>query len=308
MEIKERLCGNWPIRFVDRPFAMTAEMVQDGAKCLAKWQKLFAPEQTWVRENLGVPSLLARIDVTIMDEHLMYYEVEERPSGMGVTSIVNQQFAGLLQEISSIWPDFSIVISPLRRGTDDNIWAKNITTTIPDEGLVLVRAEPEEEAFHHLTARSVSSLQEKGNKSYGLEMGFWSWASNPRDLSWHLPFTVKPVKGSKTRGVHIWHPGRLAGSSSRKQIERAFAEYGSMYCQPFLPPIESGIEEAPWMILRVYYGFHLPSSSWLCLGGCWNARPNLKIHGASDAIFGPVTVELQEGQTLPLRFLTLLNF
>jgi hypothetical protein len=44
-------------------------------------------------------------------------------------------------------------------------------------------------------------------------------------------------------------------------------------------------------IWRVFYGFDPETRDWLPLGGVWNARPNtLRLHGASDAIFGAVVI------------------
>ena len=52
--------------------------------------------------------------------------------------------------------------------------------------------------------------------------------------------------------------------------------------------METGIADYPWMMYRVFFGYNLHHGRWECCGGGWVARPNLRIHGASDAICGPI--------------------
>jgi hypothetical protein len=42
------------------------------------------------------------------------------------------------------------------------------------------------------------------------------------------------------------------------------------------------------MIRRVLYAWDPSARRYEPLGGSWNARPNVKIHGASDTVTGPV--------------------
>ena len=66
---------------------------------------------------------------------------------------------------------------------------------------------------------------------------------------------------------------------------------GAMFCQQLYPPMETSFKKFPWMIFRIFYGYDPGKRQWKCLGGNWNARHNLRIHGASDALFGPAVVE-----------------
>lgn len=68
------------------------------------------------------------------------------------------------------------------------------------------------------------------------------------------------------------------------------AKNEAMFCQKLYDPMASGWEKFPWMIFRVFCGYNCQTKHWECLGGNWNARHNLRIHGASDALFGPAVV------------------
>lgn len=276
---------------------LSPDLAEQGENILDKWQTAFPRENTWVQRELGIPSLITRLDATVIDGELKPYEVEERPGGIGLAYELNSTFRNRLDQIRTRWPDFGVVVSdnPQRRWNDDDKWApivdKNTT------GLVLVRAEPDEEQFHHLEEQSVSSLIEKGDKSYGVEMGLWEEVSDPNELPWAEPFVGKPLSGSKTRDVFVWLPKSRykeytpPGSKSPKgvhtqtKIKDALEDKGSMYVQPFYPPMETDNPEFKYEIFRTFYGYDMEEGKWTHLGGFTNARNNLIIHGASDTLF-----------------------
>jgi hypothetical protein len=102
---------------------------------------------------------------------------------------------------------------------------------------------------------------------------------------------LKPLQGSKLRDLEIWDPEHRPGSSVRAKVEQTLRSSGAMFCQQLFPPMETGITQFPWMIYRMFFGFDCGMGRWVALGGNWNARANLRIHGASDAVFGPAVVE-----------------
>lgn len=289
--------SGWSSKIASGTKHLSPEHTEQGRAILNKWQTSFPTEATWVQENVGTPSLITRLDATIKDGDLVPYEVEERPSGIGLSYEISRTFQDRLERVRTTWPDFKVVISddPRRKGIDDSKWA---TITGPDTtGLVLVRAEPEEEAYHHLEGQSVSSLHKKGNKSYGVEMGLWEEVGDPEELDWEDPFVMKPLSGSKTRDVFVWipkpqykeytPPGSKSpkGVHTRTKITNALSENGSMYVQPFHKPIETGDPDHAYEIYRVYYGYDIKEGEWTYLGGVSNARNSLIIHGASDTLF-----------------------
>lgn len=264
----------------------TPDLQHMGFEFLHQWSKFFPQEDTWVRNNLGVPSIIVRLDCVADCGILKLYEVEERPGGVGLAQILNPSFAVHLNEVRSTWPDFSVVVSGARHSVDDHLWA-TIAESQP-EGLVLVRAEPNEHEFHGFEQRSVSSLREKGNKAYGVDMLLWTEVTTESYLPWESGFALKPKQGSKARGIEIWDPCKRSGCSTKTRIERTLERYGSMYCQKLIQPMQTDNVEYPYLIFRVFYGWDIVVGRWRCLGGVWNARANLRVHGATDTLFGPL--------------------
>lgn len=284
--------GQWDVNFCRREIVFPAIAVTQALQFLESWKDCFVSEQTWVRKHHKVPSLFVRFDCIVRDGQLIVYEIEERPAGLGISSRANPDFAAALLSVANRWPQFSVKVSPLRRATDDHLWQEAIGW--PQNGtseLVLVRAEPEETEFHSLEPNSVSSLKGKGNKSYGERMGLWKRVAITADLPWDRCFVLKPLCGSKLRDLEIWDPKKRPGSSIRDKVEASLCRNKEMFYQEFFDPMETGIAKFPWMIFRVFFAFDPVTGSWQCLGGNWNARHNLRIHGASDAIFGPAVPE-----------------
>jgi hypothetical protein len=63
--------------------------------------------------------------------------------------------------------------------------------------------------------------------------------------------------------------------------------------QRFWPPIPVLLNNLRKMfgILRIYVGFSLVKKEWEIIGGLFNIRPSLLVHGASDSFMIPVEVE-----------------
>lgn len=282
--------GNaWQSTVCDQADLFTADMVREGQEIIARWQRFFPREDTWVQRQHSIPSLIVRLDCTVgADGHLGIYEVEERPAGIGFSGLVNPQFLAKFTALRKKWPSIVVVLSPNRRAGDDYLWTEVMTD--PAGQNVLLRVEPEESTYWPLESLSVSSLHAKGNKSYGVALGWWKEVNSTSDLPWSETFVLKPIQGSKARGIAIWDPQHRPGYSTRSQVERALAAAGGrMFLQPFLQPLV-GPEGYAFKMFRVFYGYDPELHSWQCLGGCWTARNNLRLHGSSDSLFGPVLV------------------
>ncbi len=290
-ELQTMKLGLWDIKYTDRVIPFPAYASEQALKVIGQWQADFVKEQTWVQQKMGLPSLLVRLDCIVRDGKLVVYEVEERPAGIGISSLVNPKFEEEFYRLAQTWRPFKVVVSPLREGTDDQLWTTRMPWQESATDLVLVRAEPEEKAFYGFEPNSVSSLKAKGDKSYGEKMGLWHKVSSPDELNWNESFVLKPLQGSKLKDLEIWDPKKRPGHSAQKKVMATLQQSGQMYCQRLFPPMETGIERFPWMIFRVFFGYNCLSNKWESLGGNWNARFNLRIHGASDAIFGPTVVE-----------------
>jgi len=287
--LRELELGGWTVNCSTSEAIIPDNSIQQARAVVLRWSTVFPEENTWVRTNLGIPSLIVRLDSTINGNGLEIYEIEERPAGIGISYVLNEEFRMRLDSIKKTWPPFDVVISKQRKGSDDALWT-NVTDLETASGLILARAEPDETDFHEVESKLVSSLRRKGDKSYGLQLGMWDKVHSQTDLNWETPFVLKPLQGSKTRDVQIWHPQELRGRSTKSKISRVFDQHSEgMYRQPFHPPVELKLNgETYYMIYRVFFGYNLENHNWEYLSGLWNARPNLKIHGASDAIFGPI--------------------
>jgi len=165
-----------------------------------------------------------------------------------------------------------------------------------------VRALRNEEAYFALEPHALSTISQEGDKGYGIPMGLWF----PIGANWRsvLPLesgcVLKPRYGSRFEHSIIVQtlsrkPGDTRGkldsgihgfSAARKAIES-----GSVaYWQPFYPP-----ERAPFLggtnyglLRRAYFGMDLDIGDYIPLGGLWVAHNTARIHGASNALFGPL--------------------
>lgn len=289
-EIKQKTIDEWTMHVSEQEKGFDA--VDQCLEILPRWVSAFPREDTWVQNYIKIPSLLVRFDC-IGGENGGIYEIEERPSGVGVSCEVSRVFKDNLSRVSLTWPEYQVAVSNLRVTCDDYLWGRKTITLAEAEtsnSLLLVRAEPEEiGTLTTLESRSVSSMGRKGDKSYGIELGLWKQVSSKDELPWTDGFVLKPLQGSKCRGVEIWTPQkRVPGISTKSRIEKVLKQNESMYCQPFIHPLNSGIKEFPNMIYRVFFGYNIGRKGWECLGGLWMARPNLKIHGATDSLIGPI--------------------
>lgn len=290
----ERCNPGWEINVSRAEISLPESAVQQGYEFIHQWQELFPRERTWVQENVGIPSLIARFDATMDREgNLRPYEIEERPGGIGVTTTFNEDFRKRLTEVTRTWPPFQVVVSGKRTETDDGRWVEEVRLEGADPVKVyLVRAEPEETEFHHLEPRSISALKSKGDRSYGVGMGFWSPIHSEEEIEWDKPFALKLPQGSKGNGFRLWIPGNdLPGVSTQREILETLQAQRVMYKQEYIPPIElNGSGATWWMIHRVFYGYDLSKKDWSYLGGFYNARQNMVVYGSGDAIFGPIVV------------------
>ncbi|MFA7192092.1 MAG: hypothetical protein WC089_02215 [Candidatus Paceibacterota bacterium] len=287
---------NWKNNYSYEEYKLSALCEKQALSLINKWKDFFSKEETWVQHNFGVPSLFIRLDCVLReDSEIHIYEVEERPSGMGIANETNPRFRETLKEINPYWPEFKTVLSERRDGRYD-CWTPMISMedALNSQDLLLIKAEPNEEEFHKFENRSVSSLKQKGNKSYGLEMGLWKEVTvdDFNDFEWDLGFCLKAKQCSKARGVEIWYPHKkiledsgISGISTKTRIKRVLEENNSMYYQSFIAPM---LRNGDPMIFRLFFVYSPQIKDYVYAGGLWNSRKNYKIHGATDTTFGLV--------------------
>lgn len=260
------------------------------------------------RLTTGLPTLLARVDCTIADGEIRTYEVEERPAGMGVTSLASTQVGvgGLDTIVRSHMEDMAGRLPIVLRHTDHrenddeiifSVHQLNMTARPPDAP-ILVRSEPEDMMGHPyletLQSRSVSTVMEKGKRAYRLATGDAFMAICPSSLSVDQSIVVKSLQGSKTRGVDIYLStadrktlgGRL-DSVSFEAVRRAVSN-GPKLLEEFKPGIEVNLgRKRGRMILRVFVLVGLNGDVEVTQGS-FVARPGHLIHGKNDALMGVV--------------------
>ncbi len=279
-------------------FNFPTELQEQGKKIIQEWVISFPKEKTFVQREFGIPSLIVRLDCVVdSNERLFIYEVEDEPGGIGISNVINQQFNGLLKrcERDENWPTFAVIISPDWKNSDDFLWNKVIESEawiLPQK--VWVKAHPHDVRFHHLEEYSVTTLKRKGDKSYGERMGLWK-SIKIKDfefLPWSEGFVLKPLVGYGAHNLEIWvgeGQKKLWGASTKSRIQKRLEEQKEMFVQKFVFPVNQGLPE--FSILRPFFAYSPTCNDWICLGGYWVSRQNIRVHGSTDALCGPLVLE-----------------
>ncbi|MDD4409966.1 MAG: hypothetical protein PHW52_04945 [Candidatus Pacebacteria bacterium] len=290
----------WKFELYPEEIILSERTIRQASDVIEEWLDHFPWEDTWVENNYGVPSIIIRLDCTVDEKGgLHVYEVEDRPSGIGATSRFNISFKEKLDDLRSVWPRFESIVSPHRDYCDDCEWLPPYNG---NGSLVLIRSEPYEKDFHSFQRRSVSTVLTKGNKSYGVPMGLWRkiYPNELEDLEnriWEKCFALKPLQGSKCNNVMIWHPEHRkyrkmfkdgSGTTTRQRIIQTLHELKEMYIQDYIPPMLIHYQGEKRMIYRIFFGYDPRINKYQYIGGFSNVRPSLKIHGATNTLFGSI--------------------
>jgi hypothetical protein len=285
------------------------------------------PERTFAQAEFGVPALVVRVDCTVVDGAIVAYEMEDSPSGQGVTEKVHRRVGGagiketiLTHYAEAIGDTPHVVVSGARsHGTDDPVIVGDHNYTfdsqrsgisIPDNKLVIVKAIPGDstslDGYRHLQERALAPFHSEGDKTYLERMGDLAPAAAKDDFlrtdSGELASQVlKSRMGSMAMGVSIYlHPDdrqtygkKGIVTASRLEKDRQLFEQtrGGALIQPFAPPlrVENGEGESN-AIMRVFVllGAKEGSIEAEAIGGCYVTRPELVVHGARNAVAGAV--------------------
>jgi hypothetical protein len=295
------------------------------------WNELHPDEDTFVRRTYGQPTLMARFDCIDLfqaertvenclrpykPQAMGVFEIDNRPGGFGTTKIINDQFGMLLAWVASTWPDFPVVLSPIEKWHDDGLWRRTVSLEEAErmDGPLLVRAEPFEREFLRLESRSVSNVRYEGCKAYGVPMGYWEkrYPSDVSRFDFNTNFVLKPLVGYWGQQVYIYTKEKLNGRTTRDGIRKLFDPKDpkfsegfqeGFYLQKFILPMHPSLEQFGeidekgkpiynHMMYRITCVFNVATEKWQLVGGLWVARPAMKLHGARDAIFGPLVLSL----------------
>lgn len=291
----------------DHEVVLSAATVRALLRILEHWSSVERQQETYAQKRFGVPSLIARFDGTFDDAgNFIAYEIENTPTGLGYAPCISEEFAAARDEwVNTSVPGLVLVAGPQRQNHDDHIWLnalspeeareKNVPLIIRDgldrgvDPLFLTRYVP-------LEGQSITPLQYRHNKRYGVPLGWWRIISNDRgdELPWGESFVLKPLHNGKWgKDVHVWGE-KNSHSSSRAQILKALTQRRYMVLQPFFPAQRMDINGSPYnMIMRPYFSFNTRARRWEPLGGMWVARPEgtFRISWAADAISGPLVLK-----------------
>lgn len=287
-------------------------------------------EPTAAQLQCGVPSLVVRIDCTIKNGQIEPYEMEDSPSGQGITDVLLDHVAqvGVKDQLLDHYGRLvgqipHILVSPSRRhGTDDQLivgkdsYTFGATPAEVSEGdhLVIVKAIPGDANSHQpflgLQDRTLAPLETEGNKSYLQRLGIVSTVSTTKDLlqteTGELRSqVVKATVGSMAMGVSIYldsndkavfgKRGTVTAGRLNRDLEAYAGESGAL-TQEFHAPLQlNNPEGRSNAIMRVFTLLETdPMTGQIkaeAIGGCFVARPELVVHGASNAVAGAILVE-----------------
>jgi len=288
-----------------------------------------AKEPTYAQTILETPTLIGRVDCTIVDGDIVPYEFEETPAGQGVSerlhatigstgmkSVILGHYEKMLGDI----PRF--IISGARAyGTDDamivgedkySFKVGEVSRVAPDEFVFVrtVTGDPDsKDPYLALQPRAIAPITTEGDKSYLERMGILQPVHAIEDLLRDkqgnlVSQVVKSRIGSMSRGVSLFLTNddkrtygsarAVTGSRLTNDTNKFISTGGGAFVQPFAPPflIESGGRNVSG-ILRIFVlqGKIGEEAVNKAIGGCFVARPGAVIHGAGDAISGAVVLE-----------------
>lgn len=317
IKAEEFSLGPWKLIKVNHGLTMEAGEQQELGERLAEWVDVFPrnPSNLIQREE-GVPSTLIRFDYTQTPGiGPQIYEVEERPAGIGITLTLNSKFRDGLVRSVEFWQQrfdrsLAICVSNERDGTsDDAIWAVAllrepiaIFTGVPDPKLVdryiwWPRVTRTECDYFHLTPHSLSTIELEGNKRYGVEMGLWHPIRRPADIPLRTGCALKPAAGSRAEDIKLVGgkaregSGFISVSRALREIEKGMFAYWQPLHEAERADRHSWLRPDYHLIRRVYFAYCATATSsarYRCLGGCWMATPNARVHGTTQTLTGPI--------------------
>ncbi len=288
----------------------------------------YSKEETLVQRLFSLPSLITRVDCTIgVDGDIHPYEMEDSPSGQGITDLFQnaagvtgfkQIVRGHFEEALGTLP--TIIISNSRtHGTDDALifGSENyIGNGNKGEGIdidkpVIVKAIPGDaesrNPYMRLQSQTVAPLVTEGDKTYAEKIGLLKPVSCFSELNDELGCqsskVIKARLGSMALGVSIYLSPEdrkrfgSAGSVTASRLEKDFLKYNDhsgVLAQEFIPPIQIiNNQNRTNAILRIFVLLSVAKGiiRSKAIGGCYVARNEIILHGASNAVSGAVLVQ-----------------
>lgn len=264
----------------------------------------------WGVKNLGIQSPLVRIDMAPVDDSNVnvknfVYEVEVRPAGMGLALSLLEKRVKQWREALLICNGFVNIQSSIQ---DDGLAAEilkipyhysedvRMISINRDDPPYWIRTNKRKgQLFKDLEKISLVPICLDGDKRYLVKLGMAKILTSHylSQLNWMEPFVVKPLIGTRTAGVEIFLPNFLKkkfgqGGSTQTRVKRIIESAEMPYIiQRFIPPqieVIDGVRGCT--IWRLFFTWE--EEKYKFAGGLWNWRPNVRVHGSSDSVFGTV--------------------
>lgn len=285
--------GKWKIK-VSKSITVSTTVIEELEEFLSgEWQQAITAINPWWGIKEGIPSPIIRVDMaptSSVNIKEYIYEVEVRPAGLGLfLSLVCPERVNQWKKILGGCQGFIRIESPIQ---DDFLAAKILDLPYYEEvpkdfscsGPYWVRSDVEAARAASLEKISLVPVRDDGDKSYLLKLGMAKMFQSQEELDWSKPFAIKPLVGSRMKGVEIYLPNslqkKMKGGSTKSRVIRVIKKTPYIV-QKFIPPQR---EKDGWTIWRLFFGFQEGKYSFI--GGLWNWRPCLRVHGASDANIG----------------------
>ena len=257
---------------------------------------------THVQQEFARPTLLARIDCTETDKYgIRPFEVEERPAGLDVTAmLLGESFTEHIRRhfIQTTGQVPVIARHPHAQSDDGDVLKVVDLNDIKDE-LCVVRARPDqipENLKDKVQNVSLSTVLNEGRKEHTIDHVLIRRAKDVQFIP-QESIVLKPAQGTHAKGVAVYlspedrEKHGKKGTVTASKMDRLIKENPDYIVEKFTPPIvlksREGIRGN--MILRVFILVH-PKSGVEVIGGAYVVRPELIVHGASNAIAGAITV------------------
>lgn len=317
-EARKAQIGPWPVNLSKAAIVMSVQERDQLNALQLRWHDEFVrgTQNNLALERLGVHTVLCRADYFLDPQGgIKLCEFDDRPAGLGVLETMNVVASNAISHAIRSWEEklqkpLAICISEDRNGTsDDLVWAAKrdikVFHGMPSAGVQeqyawWPRISRHEETYYPMTPHALSTIELEGDKSYGVRMGLWHKIGDA-DIPLEEGCALKPAAGSRFETIQLVKAGRNGpGFITLTKARRLLSEGVFAYWQPLFNPENS--EQHPWLkpeyqlIRRVYYALILRKdgteenggSGFHCVGGCWLATPNSRIHGTKEALTGPI--------------------
>jgi hypothetical protein len=314
METRD-ICG-FPSQVGEEVVVLDAKEVETIERGLDAWRRIAVPfKANFAWEKWRVPSALVRVDMAPLrscseNGHVPIYEIEGGPGGLGFMQalcgdkpfqIIADAFCAIgVEEIGwDVAPDRVRFESELAAGIGalERCEIRAVRGMYGNERPLLIRSGGSDIPF----GRCICDYSSGGGDKHSLSPFGAKSTPNVREPFAEYPdgFVLKPRCGTGAKSVEVWarrapHKEFGVTKSRMARMYECFSDSRDILgeaewvVQPFFPPEhlpDFGGRLRIWRVFAVWNG-----ERYVVVGGVWNARRSLRIHGATDTVHGGIQV------------------